>query len=205
MDECVGHVAHSYRVPAAVLYLALGLPEKPPDKRPLREIAKMQHRSMDEIRAILLEPVVHARTPYSAPQSPPGYTRKIHESDRSNPGGLFDLWSAVLVTARDTSGNLIGTSTLLTTKVEGFCCLCPKPFLRSGLGRPERPYQKRRGVFRLPAWSLDLTSGGEVVGRNRTEFVWKRDIWVGCTVLVLKAGDGDRTRDVQLGKLAFYR
>jgi hypothetical protein len=27
----------------------------------------------------------------------------------------------------------------------------------------------------------------------------------GCKSLKLKAGDGDRTRDVQLGKLAFYR
>jgi hypothetical protein len=72
----VGHVAHSYRVPAAVLYLALGLPEKPPDKRPLREIAKMQHRSMEEIRAILLDAIVHARPPYSEPQSPPATQEK---------------------------------------------------------------------------------------------------------------------------------
>ena len=26
-----------------------------------------------------------------------------------------------------------------------------------------------------------------------------------CNSLILRAGDGDRTRDVQLGKLAFYR
>jgi hypothetical protein len=45
----VGYVAHSYRVPPHVLYLALDLPHKPPDKRPLRDIAKVQHRSMDEI------------------------------------------------------------------------------------------------------------------------------------------------------------
>ena len=48
----VGYVAHSYRVPPHVLYLALGLPHKPPDKRPLRELAGAQHRSMDEIRPI---------------------------------------------------------------------------------------------------------------------------------------------------------
>ena len=67
----VGHVAHSYHVPAAGLYLALGLPEEPRDKRPLREIARMQHRSMDEIRVILLDAIVRARQPYSTPQSPP--------------------------------------------------------------------------------------------------------------------------------------
>ena len=47
----VGYVAHSYHVPPHVLYRALGLPHKPPDKRPLREIAKAQNRSMDEIRS----------------------------------------------------------------------------------------------------------------------------------------------------------
>jgi hypothetical protein len=66
----VRHVAHSYRVPAAGLYRALGLPEESQDRRPLREIAKMQHRSMDEIRAILLDAIVRARQPHTAPQSP---------------------------------------------------------------------------------------------------------------------------------------
>jgi hypothetical protein len=32
------------------------------------------------------------------------------------------------------------------------------------------------------------------------EFDWKVDIWLGYKALVLRAGDGDRTRDVQLGK-----
>lgn len=67
----VGYVAHSYRVPPHVLYLALGLPHKPPDKRPLRKIAKAQHRSMDEIRGILLNAIVHARPPYPPPSPPP--------------------------------------------------------------------------------------------------------------------------------------
>ena len=66
----VGYVAHSYRVPPHVLYLALGLPHKPPDKRPLHEIAKAQHRSMDEIRAILEDAIVHARPPYPPPLPP---------------------------------------------------------------------------------------------------------------------------------------
>jgi hypothetical protein len=68
----VGYVAHSYRVPPYVLSLALGLPHKPPDKRPLREIADMQHRSMEEISAVLQNAIIHARPPYPPPPpSPP--------------------------------------------------------------------------------------------------------------------------------------
>jgi hypothetical protein len=67
----VGYVAHSYNVPPHVLYRALGLPHKPPDRRPLRVIAKEQNRSMDEIRAILLDAIVHARPPYPPPPPPP--------------------------------------------------------------------------------------------------------------------------------------
>jgi hypothetical protein len=68
----IGYVAHSYHVPPHVLFLALGLPLTPPEKRPLRDIAKMQHRSMDEIRAILHNAIIHARPPYPPPpdQSP---------------------------------------------------------------------------------------------------------------------------------------
>lgn len=67
----VGYVAHSYHVPPHVLYLALGLPHKPPDKRPLTEIAKAQNRSMDEIRTVLMDAIVHARPPYPPPPPPP--------------------------------------------------------------------------------------------------------------------------------------
>jgi len=66
----VGYVAHSYHVPPHILYQALGLPHKPPDKRPSREIAKSQHRSMDETRAILQEAITHARPPYPPPPPP---------------------------------------------------------------------------------------------------------------------------------------
>jgi hypothetical protein len=66
----VGYVAHSYRVPPHVLFLALGLPHKPPDKRPLRTIAKLQHRSMDEVRTILQDAIIHARPPYPPPPPP---------------------------------------------------------------------------------------------------------------------------------------
>jgi hypothetical protein len=61
------HVAHSYRVPAADLYQALGLPPRPPDKRPLREIARRQHRKMEEIRTVLQDAIDRARQTYSPP------------------------------------------------------------------------------------------------------------------------------------------
>ncbi len=71
----VGYVAHSYHVPPHVLYQALGLPHRPPDRRPLREIAKAQNRSLDEIRTVLLDAIVHARPPYPPPSPPPRDSR----------------------------------------------------------------------------------------------------------------------------------
>jgi hypothetical protein len=67
----MGYVAHSYHVPPSVLHQALGLPEKPPDRRPLREIAKAQNRSMDEITTALLGAIARARGPYPPSPSPP--------------------------------------------------------------------------------------------------------------------------------------
>lgn len=67
----VGYVAHSYNVPPHVLFIALGLPHKPPDRRPLSEIARAQNRSMDEVRSILQDAIVHARPPYPPPPPPP--------------------------------------------------------------------------------------------------------------------------------------
>jgi hypothetical protein len=67
----VGYVAHSYHVPPHVLYAALNLPQKKPhDKRPLREIAREQNRSMDDVRAILQGAITHARPPYPPPPPP---------------------------------------------------------------------------------------------------------------------------------------
>lgn len=66
----LGYIARSYRVPPYVLSQALGLPLKP-DRRPIREIAREQHRSVDEVIAILQGAIVHARPPYSLPPPPP--------------------------------------------------------------------------------------------------------------------------------------
>jgi hypothetical protein len=67
----VGYVAHSYHVPPHVLYQALGLPLRPRDRRPLREIAKEQGKTMDQMRAVLMNAIVHARPPYPEPSPPP--------------------------------------------------------------------------------------------------------------------------------------
>ena len=69
----LGYIAHSYRVPPWVLHRALGLPTKPgrPDRRPIREIAREQNRSVNEVIAILQDAIVHARPPYPSPGPPP--------------------------------------------------------------------------------------------------------------------------------------
>ena len=67
----IDYVAHSYKVPPHVLYIALGMPHKPPDKRPLRDIAASQNRTMDQVREILLDAIIHVRPPYPPPPPPP--------------------------------------------------------------------------------------------------------------------------------------
>ena len=66
----VEYVAHSYHVPPHVLFEALGMPHRPPDKRPLRDIAQAQNRSVDDVKAILMDAIVHARPPYPPPPPP---------------------------------------------------------------------------------------------------------------------------------------
>lgn len=61
----VGYIAHSYHIPPRVLYQALGLPNKPPDKRPVRDIARAQNRSVEEVIADLRAAIIQARTPVS--------------------------------------------------------------------------------------------------------------------------------------------
>jgi hypothetical protein len=66
----LGYIAHSYSVPPWVLHQALGLPLKP-DRRPIREIAREQNRSVDEVIAILQDAIVHSRPPYPHPPDAP--------------------------------------------------------------------------------------------------------------------------------------
>jgi hypothetical protein len=63
----VGYVAHTYHVPDRVLYEALGLPKDRYDKRPLREIARAQHRSMEQVRQALEAALVESGSPYVTP------------------------------------------------------------------------------------------------------------------------------------------
>lgn len=66
----VGYVARSYRVPPHVLYKAIGLPHRPPDRRPLREIAQSQNRPLSDLIADLENAIVHSRPPYPPPPPP---------------------------------------------------------------------------------------------------------------------------------------
>ena len=68
------YIAHSYRVPPRVLYQALGIPPQPHDRRPLKQIAREQNRSVDEITSILLDAIARERVnrPTAAPPPEPG-------------------------------------------------------------------------------------------------------------------------------------
>src|SRR6478672_8541406 len=52
----LGYISHSYRVPPWVLSEALDLPPGP-DRRPIREIAREQNRSVDQVIAVLQDAI----------------------------------------------------------------------------------------------------------------------------------------------------
>jgi hypothetical protein len=68
----VPYVAHSYRVPPHVLYEALKIPPQPHDRRPLRQIAREQKRSVEEVTTVLREAIARERAihPSGAPLAP---------------------------------------------------------------------------------------------------------------------------------------
>jgi len=67
----VPYVAHSYRVPPHVLYQALGIPPQPHDRRPLKQIAREQNRSVDDLSAVLRDAIARERvTPPTTAQPP---------------------------------------------------------------------------------------------------------------------------------------
>jgi len=70
----IPYIAHSYRVPPRVLYQALGLSPQPHDRRPLKQIAREQSRSVDEITSVLLDAIARerAKRPTAAPPPEPG-------------------------------------------------------------------------------------------------------------------------------------
>lgn len=67
----VRYVSRSYRVPPHVLYQAIGLPPMAHDRRPLREIAREQNRSVEALINELQNAIVHSRPPYPPPPPPP--------------------------------------------------------------------------------------------------------------------------------------
>ena len=67
----VGYVAHSYRIPSAVLHQAIGIEPTLHDRRPLREIATQQHRSVDTLIAELQEAIVEYRKSNPPSGGPP--------------------------------------------------------------------------------------------------------------------------------------
>jgi hypothetical protein len=69
----IPYVAHSYRVPPHVLYEALGIPHPPHDRRPIKEIAKEQNRSIEEVVAALQGAIARERSvrPPNGPPPPP--------------------------------------------------------------------------------------------------------------------------------------
>jgi hypothetical protein len=72
----IGYIGHSYHVPPQIVQEALGLPESPPDTRPLRDIAKAQNRSVDELIATLRVAITKERP------SPPDKSLPPKESGR---------------------------------------------------------------------------------------------------------------------------
>ena len=58
----VPYIAHSHRVPPRTLFQAIGVqPGPPPDRRPIREIARVQGRPVEELISELNEAVQRAR------------------------------------------------------------------------------------------------------------------------------------------------
>jgi hypothetical protein len=71
----VPYVAHSYRIPPHVLYEALGTPHPPHDRRPIKDVAKEQNRSVDEEIAILQSAIAHERALHPPGSRPPASTQ----------------------------------------------------------------------------------------------------------------------------------
>ncbi len=57
----VPYIAHSYRLPPHVLFEALGIPPQPPDRRPIKEIAREQNISVEQLITTLQEAIARER------------------------------------------------------------------------------------------------------------------------------------------------
>lgn len=67
----VHYVARSYRVPPPILYQAIGAVPIPRDRRPLRQIAREQKKSVDTLISELQQAIVDFRKSHRPPGGPP--------------------------------------------------------------------------------------------------------------------------------------
>lgn len=67
----VPFIARAYRVRPDIIQQALGLPSGRPDRRPLRQIAQEQGRSIDTLIADITTAIRRARSPRSPPNGTP--------------------------------------------------------------------------------------------------------------------------------------
>jgi hypothetical protein len=65
------YLAHSYRLPPHVLYQALGIPQPPHDRRPLRQIAREQDRPLEEVITVLHDAIARERAIHPSGAAPP--------------------------------------------------------------------------------------------------------------------------------------
>src|SRR5467141_3454147 len=65
----IPYVAHSYRIPPHVLAESLGISPQAHDRRPLKQIASEQNRSVDEVISVLYDAIARNRAAH--PPNPP--------------------------------------------------------------------------------------------------------------------------------------
>jgi len=82
----VGYVAHSYHVPAHVLYEALGIQHRPHDKLTIARVAREQNRPVASVINDLMEAIDRARP--NATGSPPGPGHSPASPSSTPQGGL---------------------------------------------------------------------------------------------------------------------
>lgn len=71
----VPYVAHSYRIPPRVLYEALGIPHRPGDRRPLKQIAREQNISVDQVIETLQRAILNSQRTNPPPTVAPDQGR----------------------------------------------------------------------------------------------------------------------------------
>ncbi len=67
----VPYVARSYHVPPSVLYRALGLPDRPHDRRPLAALARTQGRPVQDLIGDLQSAILRTRAAATPPSPNP--------------------------------------------------------------------------------------------------------------------------------------